>query len=72
MTDHMASEDQPKAAKFAEQADQASTGLLREFFDFLRHNKKWWLLPLILALLLFGLLVIIAGSAAAPFIYPFF
>ena len=72
MSDHTPSEYEPEADKFAEQAQQASTGLLREFFDFLRHNKKWWLLPLILALLLFGLLVIIAGSVAAPFIYPFF
>ncbi len=72
MSDHTPSEYEPEAAKFAEQAQQASTGFVREFVAFLRHNKKWWLLPLILVLLLAGLLVIIAGSVAAPFIYPFF
>ncbi len=72
MSDHTPSEYEPEAAKFAEQAQQASTGFVREFVAFLRHNKKWWLLPLIVVLLLAGLLVIIAGSVAAPFIYPFF
>ncbi len=47
-------------------------GLLTEFVNFLLHNKKWWLTPIILALLLVGLLVILGGSAASPFIYTLF
>ena len=66
------SDQTPKAAKFAEEAEQAKTGLLREFFHFLRHNKKWWLLPIIAMLLLVGLIVIFGGSVAAPFIYTLF
>jgi hypothetical protein len=54
---------------FAKQANQAQPGLLAEFFDFLIHNKKWWLTPIILILLLVGLLVVLSGTAAAPFIY---
>ena len=47
-------------------------GLLAEFWDFLKYNKKWWLLPIILLILGLGLLVLLSGSAAAPFIYTLF
>ncbi len=57
---------------FASQADQQSPGLLREFWDFLRFNKKWWLIPLVAALLIIGLIIILGGTAAAPFIYTLF
>ena len=55
---------------FARQAEEAPPGLLAEFWDFLIHNKKWWLTPIILVLLLAALLAIWAGSVYAPFIYP--
>jgi len=61
-----------KADELADQAEAPSTGLLREYWDFLRHNKKWWLIPIIVALLLVGVLVILGGTAAAPFIYTLF
>ena len=35
-------------------------------------NKKWWLAPIVLAVLLIGALVVLSGSAAAPFIYTLF
>lgn len=47
-------------------------GLLGEFAAFLRQSKKWWLLPILIVLGLFGLLVVLAGSGAAPFIYTLF
>ncbi len=56
----------------ASQAEQQPVGLIREFWDFLKHNKKWWLTPIILVLLLFGALLILGGTAAAPFIYTLF
>ena len=44
-----------------------------ELWDFMRERKKFWLLPIILVLLLFGgLIVLTQGSAAAPFIYTLF
>jgi hypothetical protein len=49
-----------------------SGSLLREFWDFLRFNKKWWLLPILAVLLLFGTLVLLSSTAAAPFIYTLF
>lgn len=45
----------------------------REFWSYLRARRKFWLLPLVLVLLLFGgLLVLAKGSAVAPFIYTIF
>ncbi len=47
--------------------------LLREFWLFLRQNKKLWLLPIIIVMLMLGALLIFAqGSALAPFIYTLF
>lgn len=44
-----------------------------DLWDFLRERKKFWLLPLVLILLMFGALVVLAsGSAIAPFIYTLF
>jgi hypothetical protein len=46
---------------------------LSEFWAFLRERKKFWLLPVLLALGVFGgLLVLAQGSAVAPFIYTLF
>lgn len=56
----------------AEKAEAQPTGLLREFWDFLRTNKKWWLAPIVVVLLLVGVLVLLSGSAMAPFIYTLF
>ena len=58
------------ADDFARQAEQAPPGLLAEFWDFLVHNKKWWLTPIILVLLLATAFVLLSGTAVAPFIYP--
>ena len=46
---------------------------IREFWEFLKVRKKYWLLPIILVLVLFGGLIILSqGSAVAPFIYTIF
>ena len=46
---------------------------LREFWTFLRVRKKFWLLPIIVMMLLFGALIVLTqGSAVAPFIYTIF
>ena len=47
--------------------------ILMELLLFLRTRKKFWLLPAIIALLLFGvMIVVVSGSALAPFIYSIF
>jgi hypothetical protein len=46
---------------------------LRDVWGFLRHRKKFWLLPIIVVLLAFGALIVLtSGSAIAPFIYTLF
>ena len=46
---------------------------LKEFWEFLKVRKKYWLFPILLVLLIFGGLIILSqGSAVAPFIYTFF
>ena len=48
-------------------------GFLKEFWDFLKFRKKYWLLPIIFFFVLFGGLIILSqGSAVAPFIYTIF
>jgi hypothetical protein len=46
---------------------------LKDLWGFLRERKKFWLLPIIIILLLFGALIVLtSGSAIAPFIYTIF
>ena len=46
---------------------------LREFWEFLKVRKKYWLIPIIIILALFGGLIVLSqGSAVAPFIYTIF
>ena len=46
---------------------------LREFWLFLRVRKKFWLLPILIVLVVFGgLLVMVQGTAVAPFVYTMF
>jgi hypothetical protein len=60
----------PNQFEFA--ASHARASLLKDFFSFLAHNKKWWLLPLMIVLIGLGALASLAGTAAAPFIYTLF
>jgi len=47
--------------------------IVADYLDFLKQNKKWWILPIVLALLLLGAIIVLTqGSAIAPFIYTLF
>ena len=46
--------------------------VLTEFWYFLSQTKKWWLTPIVVMLLAFGVLMALSGTAAAPFIYTLF
>lgn len=52
----------------------AKQSLVKEFLAFVIHEKKWWMIPLVVVILLISVLVYAAGNAGAlaPFIYPFF
>ena len=46
---------------------------IRDLIGFFRHRKKFWLAPIIITLLIFGVLIVMSeGSAIAPFIYTLF
>jgi drug/metabolite transporter superfamily protein YnfA len=51
---------------------QGQGGFFSDLWGFLKENKKWWLLPLIMAFLVFALLIFLSGTGLAPFIYTLF
>lgn len=69
-TESMSKQQQSDFEKAA--AEQPAGGFLRELWGFLAQNKKWWLLPILIMLLILGLLVILSGTGLAPFIYTLF
>ena len=66
-------EQKPNQDDFvAQAATRDGGGIVTEFWDFLKENKKWWLAPIIISVLGLGALVLLGGTAAAPFIYTLF
>jgi drug/metabolite transporter superfamily protein YnfA len=63
---------QDRVEDFVQQAGQAQVGLVRELWAWLRHNKKWWLSPVVVLLLFVSFLVFLSGTVIAPFIYTLF
>ena len=58
---------------FARQLDDAQeVPFLVELWQFMCDNKKWWLAPVIVLLLLLGGLIALSGTVAAPFVYTLF
>lgn len=53
-------------------ANAKAPGLIAEFWMFLTENKKWWLLPIVVVMLVLGGLVILSSTPLAPFIYTLF
>lgn len=68
------SETSPKPVSEFEKAaaEQESESLISEFWAFLKQNKKWWLLPIVIVMLMLGVLIFLSSTAAAPFIYTLF
>ncbi len=58
--------------EFRLEAARRRPNLLREFWDFLKYNKKWWLLPILISLLILGALAVLGGTSLAPLIYTVF
>jgi hypothetical protein len=72
MSEPSRSANEKAESEFEQQASRATPGLIREIIGFLRHSRKWWLLPVLLALVALGIFVILAETAVAPFIYTLF
>lgn len=60
------------ANAFAAEANRERSSATGELVDFLRESKKWWLTPIVVMMLLLGVLVVLSGTGAAPFIYTLF
>ncbi len=61
-----------KKTAFEQAQQEPQTGIVKEFFLFLKHNKKYWMLPIVITLLALAVLIILGGTAVAPFIYTLF
>jgi len=61
-----------KKTAFEQAQREKQTGILKEFFLFLKYNKKYWMIPIVLTLLALAALILLGGTAAAPFIYTLF
>jgi hypothetical protein len=57
---------------FERQASGKQPGFIGQFVHFALHNKKWWLTPILVLLVLAGVLIVLGGSGVAPFIYSIF
>lgn len=60
------------SSEFEKAGEQLGGSFFSDLWYFLRHNKKWWLLPILIVLLALALLALLSGTAAAPFIYTVF
>jgi len=61
-----------QARAFTDEAEREGHGVMREFWSLLRHNKKWWLAPIILSLVVLGAVIALSSTAVAPLIYTLF
>jgi hypothetical protein len=57
---------------FEGQSQQRQPSIVVEFADFLIHNKRWWLTPIFLVLLVISIFVMLTSTAVGPFIYVLF
>ncbi len=64
--------DAPDPKSFRAAGEEKPESLGSEILAMLRHNKKWWMIPILIVLLLFSVLLILSHTAAAPFIYTLF
>ncbi len=66
------SEERDPVPASNEPLDDENPSLVSDFIWFLRENKKWWLIPLVVLVLVLGLIALLAAKASilAPFIYP--
>jgi hypothetical protein len=68
----MEKNDPKGASEFVEQAGTKRSSFLSDYLYLVKNNRKWWMLPLMGLLLGFGLLMVLASTGAAPFIYTMF
>jgi hypothetical protein len=70
MSQHSTTGD--KGRSFEAEAGRKRVSFIGEFWGFLKHNKKWWMLPMLTVIIVMGALVLLGGTPFAPFIYTLF
>jgi hypothetical protein len=65
-------EDRDPGSRFAEEIGKKPPGMLREMWGLIRHNKKWWLTPVIAVAILLGAFMLLFGTPLSPLIYTLF
>jgi hypothetical protein len=58
--------------KFEDLAEEAPPSFIREVWDLVSSDRRWWLAPIVIAIVLLGALVMLTGTGVAPFIYTLF
>lgn len=61
-----------QADEFARAGAEHRDSLFADYLHFLKRTRKWWLVPLIVILLVFGVLFVLASTGIAPFVYTLF
>lgn len=64
--------EEKQQSRFEAAAATESTSLVKDWMAYLKQNKKWWLLPILGAMLLLSVLLLLSSTVAAPFIYTLF
>ncbi len=64
--------EETRASAFEAEVNKPRQTLAREFAGLLIAHKKWWLTPIVVAVLLVGALIILGGTGVGPFIYTLF
>lgn len=66
------STEENKTAPAEEAPPEENLSIVQEFMLFLGENKKWWLIPMVVMVVLLGVLIFLGSTPAAPFIYTLF
>ncbi|HPQ42139.1 MAG TPA: DUF5989 family protein [bacterium] len=61
-----------KKSKHAAAENEVQYSLIREFWDFLKHSKRWWLLPILIIMALLSIFIILSAEMPAMMIYSMF
>jgi hypothetical protein len=68
----MSDSNRKDRATFEQLADQKPPSFVREVWVLLSTDRRWWLAPVVIAILVLGALVMLTGTGVAPFIYTLF
>jgi hypothetical protein len=72
MSQEKESESSTSKSQFEAASEEQQLSLLQEFRIFIVENKAWWMIPILLVLSFVGVLLVLASTGAAPFIYTLF